>query len=125
VPLTPPTPAADAAAPCAALLTALDSPLEGLAKRDVSPASAFTRAWGDPAVTLRCGGPVPAADAADSLAVVNGVTWRVRTIGDVVLWQAENRSVGVEVRVPLANRSQEGVLSDITKAVQSAIPASP
>ena len=120
--LLPPTPPAAAAAPCTALLAALDKPVGGLTKREVTPVSAFTRAWGDPAVTLRCGGPAPAADASDSLAIVNGLTWRVRTIGDVVQWEAEERSVGVEVRLPLANRSQEGVMSDVTEAVQAAIP---
>ncbi|RAG82788.1 DUF3515 domain-containing protein [Streptacidiphilus pinicola] len=44
---------------CAALQKALPETLMGLSRRDTSPSSQNTAAWGDPAVTWRCGTGLP------------------------------------------------------------------
>lgn len=44
---------------CAALQKALPHTLMGLDRRDTTPGSPNTAAWGDPAVTLRCGTGLP------------------------------------------------------------------
>ncbi len=60
---------------------------------------------------------------ADSEVDIAGLTWRVRTVGDYVQWDTVNRATGVEVRVPLAEKAQEGAMTELGNAVRSAIPA--
>ncbi|MDQ1725093.1 MAG: hypothetical protein QOG52_2121 [Frankiaceae bacterium] len=124
VSVTAPTPTGSAIGQCTALLAKLPASVDGLTRRDTS-STAFVAAWGDPTVTLRCGGDVLSPDPTASLVDAGGVTWRVRQAGDVVEWLSENRVTRVEVRVPLSNTAQENVMSDIGNAVRDAIPALP
>ncbi|HVU73241.1 MAG TPA: DUF3515 family protein [Mycobacteriales bacterium] len=54
--LSPPVPPPAVAAACARVVAALPHDLDAdLKGRKTSPGSPYTRAWGSPAVTLRCG----------------------------------------------------------------------
>ena len=118
------SPSPDAQGACTALIAKLGQTVDGLAKRKVSPASPYTAAWGDPAVTLRCGVAVKPADAHTAAAEINGVAWQTHELGDVVQWVTDGRTVGVELRVPLTYTSQENVLSAVGDAVTATVPAS-
>ena len=125
VSIAAPSPDATAADSCAAMLARLDGGVAGLPRRDVKPASPYTAAWGDPAVKVRCGIPTLPPDSASSVIEVRGVEWRSRMSGDVVVWQAENRATGVEVRIPRSYDTQETVLADLGTAVSATVPAVP
>ena len=124
VSIAAPTPVGNAVAQCTTLMAALPGSVGGLTKRDTS-ATPYTAAWGDPLVTLRCGGAVADPDPTASLVDAGGMTWRVRQAGDIVEWLSENRATRVEVRVPASNTAQENVMSDIGTIVRDAIPALP
>ena len=63
---------------CNAFLDDLPRRLAGEEKRKVNPAAALGRAWGDPAIIVRCGVDVPLEfDETSACQVANGVGWFV------------------------------------------------
>ena len=125
VSLTAPTPTGSSVTQCNALLAKLTGSVGSLARRELTASSPFAAAWGDPVTTMRCGVATMNLDPTASQACVARVTWRVRQAGDVAEWVTENRETTVEVRVPLSNRAQESVMTDIGNAVHDAIPEVP
>jgi hypothetical protein len=84
---------------CAALMAALPDEIDpGVSRRAVTGDATRTAAWGDPAVTLECGVPVP--DRPDQPAQVNGVVWSVRDIGAGFRWTTSGLAVPVAVDIP-------------------------
>jgi Protein of unknown function (DUF3515) len=123
VPLPPGLDAA--AAPCRALAAALPATLRELAGRPVRPAAPSTRAWGDPAVVLRCGVPKPTGYSlsAKNLFGINGVTWYVQQEAGRSVFTAVDRTVYVEVSVPAAYDSAP--VAALSTVVGRALPARP
>jgi hypothetical protein len=126
-----PVPASSSAATvCANLTKAAPKTVNDQSRRTTSPASIFTAAWGDPAITLRCGVPKPtmlvpgtkdynpSADAA----YVNGVAWLVEKTASGYTFTAYQREVYVEVDVPIAYQGGPGTLVDLGPAVLAAVP---
>ncbi len=63
---------------CKAFLSDLPRRLDGQEGRKVNPAAALARAWGDPAIIVRCGVDVPEGfDETAHCEVANGVGWFV------------------------------------------------
>jgi len=122
VSLTAPSPTGETATQCGALITSLRGSME--MTRRVSPPSSYTLAWGNPVVTLRCGVDAPTPSQADSFVQIGAVEWRVRQVGDSVLWTSRGRVAAVEVRVSMSDKAQERVLSRVNDAVLATIPAS-
>lgn len=61
---------------CAALVEALPDTLAGQERRSVDPADAPAAAYGDPAITVECGGPMPRGfDSFAACEEVDGVGW--------------------------------------------------
>ncbi|TDU04007.1 uncharacterized protein DUF3515 [Streptomyces sp. 846.5] len=132
-----PTPTGTAAARCGALVKALPGTLLGQRSRPVSPASTTTAAWGDPAITLRCGVGTPGAldptsseydpnlahhDAQD----VNGVCWLIgQTRGGGYRFTTIVQKTYVEVNVPAAYAGQQSPLGGLASAVLASDPADP
>jgi hypothetical protein len=84
---------------CAALIDALPMEVDpGVERRPVVGDELLTAAWGEPAVTLECGVPLP--DRPEEPAVVNGVVWSVRDIGAGFRWTARELTVPVAVEIP-------------------------
>jgi hypothetical protein len=133
VAVSPPTPASGAAASaCAKLNRLLPQKVDGQSRRSADPSSPLTAAWGDPAITLRCGVPEPAilrpgsADydpSADEL-YANGVAWLIEQVGSGYRFTAAQRSVYVEVDVPGAYQPETDALADLSAAVISGTPRS-
>lgn len=71
-----PRPAVAVAAGCRSLLASLpDNVVIGGHRVRAVPVSPYTAAFGSPAVTVRCGAPLPAFDPTDVVEVVDGVQW--------------------------------------------------
>jgi hypothetical protein len=111
---------------CNAFLRDLPRRLDGHEARKVNPAAALGRAWGDPAIVVRCGVDVP--DDFDDTAhceVANGVGWFVPDEqiddqdSDLVFTAAGYRPV-VSVDVPHDYRPEgsAAVIADLADAVQ-------
>ena len=66
------------AAACADLVDALPETVADQPRRAVTPDDAYAAAWGDPAIVLTCGGPMPRGfDDFATCTEVNGVGWFV------------------------------------------------
>jgi hypothetical protein len=113
------------AAACRTLAARLPTTLRDLAGRPVRPASVRTRAWGEPAVVLRCGVPRPAGYSltAKNLFGINGVTWYVQQSPGRSVFTAVDRGVYVEVTVPSAYDSAPvAALSTVVNQVFAPAP---
>jgi hypothetical protein len=81
--LAAPKPTGAVATSCAALITALpDDVVIGGHRRGTDPASPYTAAFGDPAVTVRCGVGNVKYDPTSNVVAVNGVDWLTLTDND-------------------------------------------
>ncbi len=134
VALTPPTAAASPAGRCARLHAALPAALDGHPRRATDPASPLTAAYGDPPITLRCGGPLPpiltpGSPSYDPLAqqdVVNGVGWVFETIPHGHRFTTYQRTANVELTVPdHYDPNAVNPLVDLAAPIKATIPAAP
>ena len=134
VQVSPPRTGGTASAQCAALQKLLPSTLMGQQRRSTSPASANTAAWGNPAITLRCGVPVPdvldpkSADYDPSAVstVANGMCWITTTgSGGGYRFTTVKQQTYVEVNVPGAYAGQDYPLPSLVTAITRSDPADP
>jgi hypothetical protein len=120
----PPALSAAAERACRELVSALPTELGDLPARPVDSSSPYVVAWGDPAVTLRCGVPRPpsfigSADVND----ISGVTWFAERRGDRTAWTAVDRTVYVEVIAPVGAASAPA--ARLSTPILRALPARP
>ncbi len=86
---------------CQELISALPTDLGDLPARPVDSPSPYVVAWGEPAVTLRCGvARPPAFIATADVQQINGVSWFAERRGQTTAWTVVDRPVYVEVLVP-------------------------
>lgn len=102
----PPSPSPATQAACVKVVSALPLQLTAaLTPRRVDTDSAFVRAWGNPAVVLRCGVNAPSTLTpanGESLFAINDVNWLPVQTADATVFTSVDRSVTVEVTVPKA-----------------------
>lgn len=125
------SPSPPVTAKCRALLTRLPDRVAGQSAQSVQPADALAKAWGEPAIVLRCGVAKPAALRLTSACFrVNGVDWFVQEDGrpvngtepvtGVIVFTTVGRSPSVEVSVPPDYQPAADALVDVSSAVSSA-----
>ncbi|WP_242885034.1 DUF3515 domain-containing protein [Actinomadura litoris] len=104
----------------------LPEKVHGLSRRDASPDSPLTAAWGSPAIALRCGVGRPAALHPESQLVdINGISWFGQPTGRPVTFTAVARQAYVEVTVPAKYNPAGDVLIELSGAITSTIPTKP
>ena len=121
-----------AAAECEALTKAAPHSVDKQTRRSTTPDSPLTAAWGNPAITLRCGVPEPTIlvpgsrnyDPTAEEAYIDGVAWLIEKTGDGYRFTAAQRAVYIEVDVPSAYNPETGPLIDLSAAVIKAVPRS-
>lgn len=121
-----PVPKPDAAT--ARLCSGLRLPekVNGLSRRDTSPDSSLTAAWGSPAIALRCGVPLPAGlKATSQLQDVNGISWYGVPVDRPITWTAVARQAYVEVTIPVKYTPPGDILIELGDAIKSTIPPKP
>ena len=122
-----PAPAGAAAAACTALARELPQEVAGRPRRRTQPDSPFTAAWGDPAITVRCGVGLPASYTATAVCTsIDGVDWLPGADGVSGPYTAVGRAAFVAVDVPAGLDPAQAVvaLSDLSPAVGTAVPVS-
>jgi hypothetical protein len=113
----------DQVATCAALVAALPDTVDDLPRREVEPADAPAAAWGDPAIVLRCGVPVPDGFTDTSMCLeTDGVGWFVPDeqldgTAETVTMTTIGRDVNVEVTLP-EGRLPAYAMVDLAPAVK-------
>ena len=124
VALDEPTVSSDVAAVCGALADALPERVEGQQRRATEPESALLAAWGDPAITLRCGAPEPAGLVVADLVEVNDVAWYPQELTAGYRFTTTGRVANIEVDVPDDYAPEVNPLVDLADAITSAVPPS-
>ena len=123
-----PSPPRAAVAACTTLARGLPQEVADQPRRRTLPDSPFTAAWGDPAISLRCGVALPPRDTAAGLCIViDGVDWLPAADGVSGPYTAVGRKALVAVDVPRAgyDPAQAAVaLTDLSPAVSAAVPVS-
>ena len=120
----PPPLSAAAQRSCQQLIAARPTALGARPARPVDSSSPYVVAWGDPAVTLRCGTArpptlLPTVEVTD----INGVAWFPERRGDRTAWFAVDRPVYVEVVAPADEASAP--VARLSTPVTAALPKRP
>lgn len=116
-----------AAQACADLATLLPDKLNPVGdRREVTPQSLLTAAWGDPPAVLRCGVPRPTAMSPTSqLITVNGVDWFPEELTAGYLMTTVGRTANVEITVPSDQGPAPSIAADLAAAIKNADPIAP
>ena len=123
-PPSPPPEGSTQAAACADFMAALPDELVDQSPRDTDPASDLTAAWGQPAITVRCGVPDPAAlNPASELTVVGDVEWFAEELTEGYAFTTYERVANVEVTVPDDYAPEIGPVSELSPLVAESVPA--
>ncbi|MPZ27247.1 MAG: DUF3515 family protein [Micromonosporaceae bacterium] len=85
---------------CRALLSQLPDELDGLAQRPVTAGPEQNAAFGDPPVTVSCGGQPAEVPPTGFLPTLSGVCWYWVEEPDATVWTTVDREVPVRVIVP-------------------------
>jgi hypothetical protein len=108
---------------CARLADRLPAELDGRDRRDTSPSSPRTAAWGDPAVVLRCGVQRPASLTGSEVIVVDGVGWVLAERRAAYVFTTAELATYVQLRVPRATprASATAPLVDLAAPISAAL----
>ena len=106
-------------APCSDVVDVLPVRLDALGPRVVDPASPLVRAWGDPAVVLRCGvSDPPGYDPTRTCLDVNGVGWYAEPQERAVRFTSRWSTPRIEVTVPSTYAPEAGWLSTLSSELR-------
>lgn len=112
-----------AAEACAGLLDDLPETLEDAVHRDVTPSDLPVAAWGQPAIVLRCGVPLPSSYRPDAqLLDVDGVGWLAADGEGGTFFTAVDREVLVEVAIPDDYAPEAGILTALAPSILDHLP---
>lgn len=108
---------------CAELGATVPVSLGGALLRDTNPNSPGTKAWGDPAIVLRCGVAIPKSfSAASQLLAVNGVDWYPEQLQAGVRFTSMETTELVEVSIPSTYETTAEILTELSSAISSLEP---
>nr|WP_238161751.1 DUF3515 family protein [Micromonospora endolithica] len=127
VPMAAPPLAERPAVVCRALLSQLPDTVRDLAQRPVTAGPEQNAAYGDPALTVACGGAEPSVGPTEDVWTVNKVCWHLAQQADAAVLTTVDRETAVSVRVPGAYEQPlqwvAGISDTIVASVPSAAPA--
>ncbi|WP_372444013.1 DUF3515 family protein [Micromonospora antibiotica] len=108
---------------CRALVSQLPATVRELAQRPVTAGAEQNAAYGDPALTVACGGPEPTVDATADVWTVNGVCWYADERSDATVLTTLDRETAVTVTVPRAYEGPLQWLTPVSDAVVASVPS--
>ncbi|WP_233525994.1 DUF3515 domain-containing protein [Actinomadura spongiicola] len=104
----------------------LPEKVHGQQRRDTTPETPLTAAWGSPPIALRCGVPrPPSLRPMSDLVEINGVNWFGHPADRPVTFVAVSRQAYVEVTVPPKYNPAGDVLIELGPLIQATIPPKP
>ncbi|GIH04482.1 hypothetical protein Rhe02_25490 [Rhizocola hellebori] len=108
---------------CRAFLAKLPEQLRGLPRRQVTGGHEQNAAFGDPAVTLTCGGPAPTFAPTDFVYPLSGVCWHPNEAGSV--WTTVDREVTIALALPgaLSGEGSGQWAAALSGPVTAAVPS--
>ncbi|MFF5171289.1 DUF3515 family protein [Micromonospora sp. NPDC000089] len=123
VEMAAPALAARPAVVCRALVSQLPDTVRDLRQRPVTAGPEQNAAYGDPALTVSCGGARPAVGATDEVYVVNKVCWHPREEADATVLTALDREVPVTVRVPRSYGAALQWVPPLSDTIVASVPS--
>ncbi|MFR9780061.1 DUF3515 family protein [Micromonospora sp. MS34] len=118
-----PTLADRAATECRALMSQLPASVRNLAQRPVTAGAEQNAAYGDPALTVACGGTPPLVQPTDEVWSVNKVCWHATEEADATVLVTVDRQTPVRVRVPKEYAQPLQWVTPIADAIVSSVPS--
>jgi hypothetical protein len=118
-PVPVPSPGPEVAAACADLIKALPAKVLDAERREATPKSPLTTAYGDPPIEMTCGVAAPAgmAEAQSQCFEVNGVGWFAKQVQNGFIFTTIGRALYFEVAVPSKYSPEANALTDVSDAV--------
>ncbi|MEH1169213.1 DUF3515 domain-containing protein [Micromonospora sp. CPCC 205539] len=123
VEMAAPALAARPATVCRALLSQLPQTVRDLAQRPVTAGPEQNAAYGEPALTVACGGTQPTFSATDEVWTVNGVCWHLVEQADTATLTTVDRETPVTVHVPRAYEQPLQWVPPVSSAIVAAVPS--
>ncbi|RGC69948.1 hypothetical protein C5N14_05940 [Micromonospora sp. MW-13] len=108
---------------CRALTSQLPPTVRDLAQRPVTAGPEQNAAYGDPALTVACGGDEPTPGSTDDVWVVNKVCWYAVEGPDATVLTTLDRETAVRVTVPHSYGSALQWVSPIADVVVASVPS--
>jgi hypothetical protein len=120
-PVPVPSPGPEVAAACADRVKAHPAQGRDAERRETTPKSSLTTAYGDPPIEMTCGVAPPAgmAEAQSQCFEVNGVGWFAKQVQNGYIFTTIGRSLYFEVAVPSKYAPEANALTDVSDAVQN------
>ncbi|MFI5844901.1 DUF3515 family protein [Catenuloplanes sp. NPDC051500] len=120
-----PTLAEEARTACRALTSQLPLTVRDLAQRPVSAGPEQNAAYGDPAITVACGGEQPSFLATDLVYPLNQVCWHATEEADGTTWTTVDRQIPVSITIPKSYDSPGQWAAEFSATVLSTLFARP
>ncbi|SCE64630.1 Protein of unknown function [Micromonospora haikouensis] len=108
---------------CRALTSQLPPTVRDLAQRPVTAGPEQNAAYGDPALTIACGGAEPEPGDTDDIWVVNKVCWYAAEGPDATVLTTLDRETAVRVTVPRTYGAALQWVSPISDVVIASVPS--
>jgi hypothetical protein len=108
---------------CRALVSQLPATVRDLAQRPVTAGAEQNAAYGDPALTVACGGTPAIVQPTDEVWSVNKVCWHAVQEADATVLTTVDRETPVRVRVPKRYEQPLQWVTPIADAVVASVPA--
>jgi hypothetical protein len=105
---------------CRALLARMPDKVRDRQRRQVTAGAEQNAAFGDPAITLACGGETPQLPATEFVYNLSGVCWMADTAG--TKWTTVDREVPIVVNVPKDYDSAGQWVTAFSGAISSTVP---
>ncbi|MGW5557986.1 DUF3515 family protein [Micromonospora sp. NPDC003944] len=123
VQMAAPALAARPATVCRALLSQLPASIRDLAQRPVTAGPEQNAAYGDPALTVACGGTEPTFPSTDEVWTVNRVCWHLAEQADAAVLSTVDRETLITVRVPRSYEQPLQWLPAISSTIVASVPS--
>ncbi|MBQ1075282.1 DUF3515 family protein [Micromonospora sp. C31] len=108
---------------CRALLSQLPSTVNDLPQRPVTAGPEQNAAYGDPALTVACGGAEPAVGETDDVWTVNRVCWYATEQADATVLTTLDRETPVTVRVPRSYGQALQWVAPVSDTIVASVPS--
>ncbi|MGC4756162.1 DUF3515 family protein [Micromonospora trifolii] len=123
VEMAAPALAARPATVCRALLSQLPASIRDLAQRPVTAGPEQNAAYGDPALTVACGGTEPNFPSTDEVWTVNRVCWHLAEQAEAAVLSTVDRETLITVRVPRSYEQPLQWLPTISSTIVASVPS--
>ncbi|KAB1912561.1 DUF3515 family protein [Micromonospora sp. AMSO31t] len=107
---------------CRALVSQLPATVRDLTQRPVTAGAEQNAAYGDPALTVACGGTPPIVQPTDEVWSVNKVCWHAVQEADAAVLTTVDRETPVRVRVPKQYEQPLQWVTPIADAIVASVP---